>query len=303
MEKGSFSAEKWGQCFQEVPFSWKYGKWDEKSVFVSMGSCFSEEIVSLLSGAGLSIRENPNGILYNPVSIADSLERIAENRLYTEEDFFFYDGLWRSFSHHGRFSREERCSAVSAANEALKAFQAGLARADGIFLTLSSAVVYRVRETGKVAANCHRLPQETFERSLLSSEKCLESCVRIVESIRKCNGKGVIVFSLSPVRHYPGEPLLNSVSKARLRCAVEDVLDREKVAYFPAYEIVNDSLRDYRFYREDLVHPSPLAVEIVLETFLKECFSPSVREKVRLYRKTCAGKNHIPGNGGKGTLS
>ena len=282
-------------CFQEVPFKWKYKKWDEKSSFVSVGSCFAEEMTLLLAGAGLQIRENPNGILYNPVSIADSLERIAEKRFYTEEDFFFHEDKWHSYSHHGKFSHSDRKTAAGNANSIMEDFRAALEKADGIFITLSSAVIYEIRESGKVAANCHKMPPETFERRLLSFAECKASCERILRNIRKCNKEGKIVFTVSPVRHYPGEPLLNSASKAKLRSAIEELLpEKENISYFPAYEIVNDSLRDYRFYKEDLVHPSPLAVKIVLDTFLKNCFVPSLEEKVRLWRKKCAGEKHIP---------
>ena len=249
----------------------------------------------LLAGAGLQIRENPNGILYNPVSIADSLERIAEKHFYTEEDFFFHEGRYHSFYHHGKFSHTDRKTAAENANSVMADFRSALEKAEGIFITLSSAVVYEIRKNGKIAANCHKMPQDTFERRLLSFTECKENCERILRNIRKCNKEGKIVFTLSPVRHYPGEPLLNSAGKAKLRTAIEELLpEKENLSYFPAYEIVNDSLRDYRFYKEDLVHPSPLAVKIVLDTFLKNCFVFSVEEKVRLWRKKCAGEKHIP---------
>ena len=249
----------------------------------------------LLAGAGLTIKENPTGILYNPFSIAETLERLAEKHFYTEEDFFFHNGLWHSYSHHGSFSGEDKKAVLEKANREMEDFRILLEKADGIFITLSSAVVYEIRETGKIAANCHKMPPDTFERRLLSFTECKESCERIVTNIRKCNKEGKIVFTLSPVRHYPGEPLLNSAGKAKLRSAIEELLpEKENISYFPAYEIVNDSLRDYRFYKEDLVHPSPLAVKIVLDTFLENCFVPSMEEKVRSWRKKCAGEKHIP---------
>lgn len=302
MKKNLADLDVFASFYQDAAFEWKYKKWDEKSIFASIGSCFAGEITFALAGAGISIGENPNGILYNPVSIADSLERIARKNLYRKEDFFFYEGMWRSYSHHGRFSHTEIEKAVENANREAEGFREYLEKAEGIFITLSSAVVYEIRESGKIAANCHRMAQDTFERRLLSYAECSLHCRRIVENIRKCNPEGIIVFTLSPVRHYPGEVMLNSASKARLRSVIEDMLSaEEKIGYFPAYEIVNDSLRDYRFYKEDLLHPSAAAVKIVLDSFLQNCFLPSVAEKVRAWRKKCARENHIPGgmkNGG-----
>lgn len=299
-----FSGEQLLPLYQKVPFCWKYDKWSEKNIFCSIGSCFADEISSALAGGGLQIEENPNGILYNPVSIADSLERLAEKRFYTAEDFFFHEGVWHSWSHHGSFSHPEREKALENANRKAEKFRNTLEKANCIFLTLSSAVVYEIKSSGKIAANCHRMVPETFERRLLSYPECKENCLRIVENIRKCNKKCVILFTLSPVRHYPGEVLLNSVSKCRLRSAMEELFsEEENIAYFPAYEIVNDSLRDYRFYKEDLVHLSPFAVKIILDLFLKNCFLPSVAEKVRLWRKKCAGECHIPRKDKNGSIT
>lgn len=288
--------DAFSSSFQEVPFSWKYKKWDEKSIFASVGSCFASEIVSVLSGAGIRIGENPNGILYNPHSIAECLHRTVAKEYYREDEFFFRNGLWHSFSHHGSFSGPDRDKALQNANQALENFYKTLEECDGVFLTLSSSVVYEEKKTGKIAANCHKEPQEDFIRRLLTHEECTANCRSMVESIRKCNKECIILFSLSPVRHYPGDPVLNSVSKGRILSSMQEVLTQENVEYFPAYELLHDSLRDYRYYGEDLLHPSPLAVKIVLEKFLKNCFVPSVGEKVRLWRKMCAQKKHIPGN-------
>lgn len=295
MRENTLFTEGFFHCFQEVSFPWKYKKWDEKSVFASVGSCFAEEMSFLLAGAGLDMEENPNGILYNPVSIADALERIAEKCFYCEEEFFFHEGKWHSYFHHGQFSHPDREKALENANKKLLSFRDQLEKAHGIFITLSSAVVYEIKETGKIAANCHKMHPETFERRLLSYKECEENCRRIIHYIRQCNKDAVIIFTLSPVRHYPGEPLLNSAGKARLRSILHDICMEEKIVYFPAYEIVNDSLRDYRFYKEDLVHLAPSAVNIIMDIFLEKTFVPAIREKVRLWRKACARQKHIPG--------
>ncbi|MBO5761461.1 MAG: GSCFA domain-containing protein [Lentisphaeria bacterium] len=297
MMKKELFAETFQHCFQEIAFHWKHKKWDEKSIFASVGSCFAREMTLLLSGASLDIKENPNGILYNPVSISDALQRVAEMDFYKEEELFLHEGKWHSFFHHGQFSLPDKNLALENINKEVLSFHSQLEKAHGIFITLSSAVVYEVKETEKIAANCHKLPPDVFERRLLSYKECEESCYKIIESIRKCNKEGIIVFTLSPVRHYPGEPLLNSAGKARLRSVLEDVCDGDKIVYFPAYEIVNDSLRDYRFYKEDLVHISPGAVKIIQDIFLENCFVPLIREKVRLWRKECARENHIPRKG------
>lgn len=241
-------------------------------VICGIGSCFSERIVGGLHERGISGALNPNGIVYNTVSMADSLERVAAIRPYSEGDFFKHDGSWRSWSHHGCFARVSRDDAIEAANFSMEEFRQALSIANLMVLTVSSSVVYEF--DGRIVANCHKVPNNRFRRRMLSVSKNLTALERCVAAVAAVNPDCRILLTLSPVRHYPGDLLLNSLSKANVLAAMGELRGaQEKIEYFPAYEIVMDELRDYRFSAEDMLHPSALATEIIFERFVSLYFT------------------------------
>lgn len=256
-----------------VNFTWDLPRFGRNGAIASIGSCFSQNFAETLAGAGFRVASNPNGILYNPVSVADALERIASKTDYLAEEFFEFNGKWRSWFHHGSFADSDQETAVRKCNESSAAF-GEVARNCGLFIvTLSSAVVYRLIDSGRVAANCHKVPGTRFRREILSVEECIAQTKRIVGMIRNINPSCVILLTLSPVRHYPGDLVLNARSKAHLLTAIHLCCDlSDNVRYFPAYEIAQDELRDYRFYKEDMLHPTPLAVDLILDRFVSQVF-------------------------------
>ena len=278
-----------------VPFRWKGKKLTPESTILSLGSCFSENLPGLLAGGGARVLSNPNGILYNPVSIMESLERIVENIPYTEKDFFFHNGLYCSFSHHGSFSCRDRNEAIEKAEKARRDFAELLPEAELCLITLSTAVIHTHKESGRIVANCHKLPNGEFSPGVLSYQNCTSAVQKILALIRKAAPATTVLFSLSPVRHNPGDPVKESYSKSLLRCAIEEVLPEERnVFYFPAYEILRDELRSYRFYKEDMLHPSELAVKIILSRFRKEFCDKALEEGIRLFEKKEKYICHIP---------
>ena len=278
-----------------VHFTWDQPRFGRDAVVVSIGSCFSQEFAVRLAEAGVRTASNPNGILYNPVSVADALERIASKEEYRAEEFFEFNGKWRSWLHHGSFADGELEKAVWKCNESAATF-GEVARSCGLFIvTLSSAVVYRLIDTGRITANCHKVPGTRFNREILSVEECIFQTRRIVETVRKINPSCVILFTLSPVRHYPGDLVLNARSKAHLLSAIHSACgNTEKVRYFPAYEIVQDELRDYRFYKEDMLHPTPLAVDLILERFLSQVFDDGSASLFEEARRRSLASLHCP---------
>lgn len=276
-----------------VHWSWDYPRLPRDTVIASIGSCFSEELVGELLACGFSGAQNPNGILYNPVSIADAMEHVVQGENYTGENFFEFNGMYHSWLHHGSFSSLDLDCAVDACNRSLANFRWTLAKAGVLIVTLSSAVVYIEKEEGLIVANCHKLPGTAFFRHLLTLEQCEESLRRIAGGVREYNPECLVVFTLSPVRHYPGNLVVNARSKALLLTAIHEVCrDMDGTAYFPAYEIVMDELRDYRFYKEDMIHLSPLAVRMIADYFISSCFEPDAMRRLAEGRKRLAASRH-----------
>ncbi len=288
--------------YTPLRFVWPLKKFRADLKMASIGSCFSDSLSGRLSESGFRVVWNPNGILYNPVSIRDALFHAAEDVPYTEKDFFEADGLWHSWLHHGCFSRPSRAEALHAAETSRIAFRHALLEAGAVLITESSALLYEVAapwgegrrdEDGggrRIAANCHRMPGKCFIRRLATREELEHAVKESVALVRRVNPSCSVILTLSPVRHYPGDLLLNSRSKAMLLSAIHEAVgNTDNCAYFPAYEILMDELRDYRFYAPDMLHPSPLAEEIILTRFLSLCFEPEAmlrfRESELLRRK------------------
>ncbi len=260
-----------------------------------IGSCFSQFVLEHLSQRGMNVAWNPCGIVYNAVSVEDSICRIVDERLYCEEDFFRADGLWHCWELHGSLSSPDLAKAVSRANDILHRFRDKLSAARLFALTPSSSVVYRLRANGRIVSNCHKMPSHTFDRMVLTSDENHAALSGVIEAVRKLNPDCVVVVSLSPVRHYPGDLILNTLSKANLVSAIHDCIDyRRDIYYFPSYEIQLDELRDYRFYNDDLLHPSDLARRIILERFVGAYFDEEAQSKIADAEAGVKARGHRP---------
>ena len=206
---------------------------------------------------------------------SESLRRLEAE--YTESDFFEYGGLWHSWIHHGSFSMPTRAEALEKAETARKEFRKTLKKATFFFMTLSSSYVYIHKQTDRIVANCHKVPSGEFRRELLSHDTCRAAIVSACKCIREYAPGCRIFLTVSPVLHDPGDLRKNFLSKGRLLSAAADALESiPNACCFPAYEIVAGELRDYRYYGDDLIHPSEKAAEIVLARFLRTCCEPEV---------------------------
>ena len=278
----------------KVQFDFPFRLDPDKARIASCGSCFAENVTELLAAAGIACERNPNGILYNPHSLAKSLLHVMNDQPYTETDFFEYNGLWHGWEHHGSFSSQTLSSALEKAENARIQFRDFLKKADLLILTPATAVVFEVLEKERIAANCHKLPGTRFKRRLLTSGEASESLCSIAETLKRFNPACKLVFTLSPVRHNPGELILNTRSKAIVLNAIHECVERYSDAvYFPAYEIVMDELRDYRFFRDDMLHPGDFAVKQVAYTFASACFGPEFLSRMNEAEKTARQSRHI----------
>lgn len=248
---------------------------DYRSRLLALGSCFAEHIAARLSRARFRIEANPTGILFNPASIVRTLERLWHAEPVRREELHrSREGVWFHYDFHGSLSRTEADEALDAMNEAVRRGAEALHGADTLLLTFGTAWVYD--HEGRPVANCHRQPAAEFHRRRMTVEEIVAPLARLLEG--ELAAKRLIV-SVSPVRHAGDGLVENSLSKATLRLAAAALEERfaERVRYFPAYEMLVDDLRDYRFYAEDLVHPSPQTVEYVWEHFTQAALSERAR--------------------------
>lgn len=248
--------------------------------FLLTGSCFSDHIAASLAAHRFRVLAQPNGVVFNPLSIAAHLQRISRNRPYTREELRLHNELWHSWEHHGCFSGPDPEAVLRGMNSLLEQAHAMLNDSSCILLvTLGTAWVYELcGEEARVVANCHKYPQAQFRKRLAGVEEIVAAFDPFLLAFKG----SLVCFTVSPVRHVRDGLVENNLGKAVLLQAVHELCTRfGHCYYFPAYEIVTDELRDYRFYGEDLVHPNAQAVKYVWERFTETCMDAETREFVK----------------------
>lgn len=292
-------------AFSTTPFPYKINH--RHSLFLS-GSCFTEHIAKQLQNNKFTTIENPNGILFNPISICASLTSYMEQKVYTADDLFYYNELWNSWDHHSRFSHPDQQAALQGINGSQQKAHDFLKQADWLILTLGSAFVYEWMDkssalypakgrSNNIVANCHKVPAAHFKKRLLSVEEVLTALDNLTYRLFLFNPKIKIIYTISPVRHARDGFVENNKSKAVLIQSVHHMVEKfEKLYYFPAYELVLDDLRDYRFYAEDMVHPNYLATNYVWEQFTTACIDPSAYPLMKEMEKINLAIKHRPFN-------
>jgi hypothetical protein len=237
-----------------------------------IGSCFASEIGSRLEEGKMKVLINPAGAVYNPVSVANTLDIIVEKRIFTEQDLHIYKGINLSFSHNTDFSSPDPVKTLDKINSSTSKAHEFLKHSSFLFITFGTARVFRFTENNQIVSNCHKLPSSLFSRELLSVEEIRSSWEILLSRLHSFNKDLHVIFTVSPVRHWKDGPYGNNVSKSILFLAVEELLNHKAVeGYFPAYELLMDDLRDYRYYAEDMLHPSPTAVDYIWEAF-SDCY-------------------------------
>ena len=238
--------------------------YSDKLFFI--GSCFSENIAEQFDKHLFSIVSNPHGILFNPTSIANALQDVINKKEYTDTDIFFEQGLWCSFQHHGQFSNTDKTVCLEQINTSIEKAHEQLKKSEYLFITLGSAFAYKHIQQQNIVANCHKIAAKEFEKVLISKEDITSSYKKLIAELKTFNPTIKIVFTVSPVRYIRDGLVENNQSKAiLLQSSHELITTNENCFYFPSYEIVIDELRDYRFFKEDMVHPNELAVKYIWE--------------------------------------
>lgn len=267
------------------------------------GSCFTEHIGNALSDLKFDVLQNPNGILFAPDAVCKSLLSYLENKQYTEQDLFRLNEVWNSWDHHSRFSNISRSEAVRVINESQQTAHAFLKEADWLIITLGSSFIYELTSDADTAsaglgagvANCHRAPANWFTKKMVEVDTIKETLEACLKKLKEFNPRLKFIFTISPVRHTRDGVVENNHSKARLIEAVHHTVNKfESAHYFPAYELVIDVLRDYRFYDIDLVHPNYPATEFVLEKFSDYCISEEAQLLMKEIRQIVIARKHKP---------
>lgn len=258
-----------------------------------MGSCFTEHIGNRLEELKFNTLQNPNGILFDPISVCKSLVSYIENKQYAASDLFCLNELWQSWQHHSRFSGMKREEVLQRINTSQQSAHDFLKQANWLIVTLGSSFSYRLAETNESVANCHRAPAQTFQKHLLAIEETVTALDNTMHRLFHFNPDLKIIFTISPVRHIRDGVVENNRSKARLLEAVHHMVNKfNRLYYFPAYELVIDVLRDYRFYDVDMVHPNYPATEFVFEKFVQTYFSEHAKELMKEIRQITIARKH-----------
>ena len=277
-----------------------------KDSILLIGSCFTEHIGNKLQELKFNTLQNPNGILFDPHSVAASLVSYIENKQYTADDLFYLNELWQSWQHHSIFSHTNKEECLKQINASQNNAHAFLKNAHCIIITLGSSFSYRLTELapgpapkregskswGEVA-NCHRAPAQWFHKHMMSIDETNAMLQHCIERLLVYNPSLKIIFTVSPVRHIRDGVIENNRSKARLIEVVHNLVNKfDQLYYFPAYELVIDILRDYRFYDIDMVHPNYPATEFVMEKFIQSCIDGPSRQLMEEVKKIVIARKH-----------
>lgn len=281
----------------EIPPFGKMTGYRSKNMF--LGSCFTENIGENMQRLCFDTDINPFGILYNPVSIARSLQRLLSGLSFSREELFHQDGLWHSFMHHGRFSHADPHTALKGINDRFNQSAATLRTADFLFITLGTSWIYELKRTGEVVANCHKVPADEFRRYRLTVQEAVEYLRDVMEELFEVNPAIHVVLTVSPIRHLKDGANGNQVSKSVLLLAADALVKGfgpNRCTYFPSYEIVMDELRDYRFYAEDMTHLSDVAIQYIWGRFSETLIDSESRELAKKVGTVIKAVEHRPFN-------
>jgi len=245
-----------------------------------VGSCFATSIGEKLVQGKMQVMINPAGTVFNPFSVSNTLDSILSQKKVTIDDLYNHDGQYLSFNHYTDFSSEDPVSLIQKINEKTETAFSFLQKADFLFITFGTARVYRLIETGKIVSNCHKVPASKFESQLLSVNEVVEMWNKQLDRIHTLLPGVKVIFTVSPVRHWKNGAHGNQVSKSVLFLAIEELLKHPlEPEYFPAYELLMDDLRDYRYYADDMLHPSNAAIDYIWNLF-SECYIENKSMKI-----------------------
>lgn len=269
---------------------------DYNSKIVTIGSCFAENMAVKFDYYKFENNVNPFGIIFNPVAIENVIFRALNDKKFTENDIFFLNERWQCFEVHSVLSNQNKEVYLKNLNEILIDLRNQISVATHFIITYGTSWIYKLKTTNQVVANCHKVAQNQFDKEILSIEIIQNSIENTVQIIQKFNPNCNFIFTVSPVRHIKDGFVENTLSKSHLIAAIHktEKLKLENCNYFPAFEIMMDELRDYRFYAEDMLHPSQIAVEYIWEKFVQSQISETVFQTMQKIENIQKSLNHKP---------
>lgn len=291
------------QFMLNIPSGYAGKKIEYNEPIFLIGSCFTEHIGNALGNYKFPILQNPNGILFDPASTVHAIKSYLKPTVYTEKDLFFYNDVWQSWHHHSRYSALTVEECLEKINRSQQEAHEFLKKTKWLIITLGSSYSYRLTdqapkegsEVGMPTANCHRAPQQWFDKHLMSIEETVTALDNMLHQLFFFNSEIQIIFTVSPVRHIRDGVVANNRSKARLLESVHHLVNKfDRLHYFPAYELVIDVLRDYRFFDIDMVHPNYAATDFVLKNFMQEFVSEEANDIAEKVHKIVIASKHRP---------
>ena len=281
-----------------IPFSKNISNLiDYNSKIILLGSCFSDNIGQKLSYHKFESILNPFGILFHPKAIESVIKNALCKKKYTEKDIFFLNERWQSFEAHSKLSSTSKEEVIEQLNKASVSINKAVKNSTHFIITLGTSWVYRSNESGEIVANCHKVSQKKFKKELLSVAEINKSLSFIISLIKEINPSISFIFTVSPVRHLKDGVIENQQSKSHLISALHQIIPIHKNSfYFPSYEVMMDELRDYRFYKEDMIHPNQIAINYIWEKFYENWLSDEALELKKEVIKIQRGLEHKPFN-------
>ncbi len=267
-----------------------------RSTILLFGSCFSENIGLKLLEDKFSVNVNPFGVLYNPSSISNAINRLIDRQDFTKENFVSHNNSYHSFMHHGSFSSTTLNDALCNVNKEFRLASTQLEVADFLLITFGTSYVFRWKETGEIVGNCHKIPANQFVRERLTIDQIIFAWSKLIERLLAFNPNLKILFTVSPIRHFKDGAHENQLSKSILHLSIDNLMQLfpSNTFYFPAYEIMMDELRDYRFYTDDMLHPSQLTQNYIWKRFGEFCFSEETQGVINDWQPIQQSLSHRP---------
>lgn len=262
-----------------------------------LGSCFTENIGNVMIDHKFPVLINPFGVLYNPSSVRQCLEILLDKRNFNETDLYHFNDQWLSFYHDTEYSNSDKELCLDKINSSLNQARNQLKEAKYLVVTLGTAWVYQFKETEKIVSNCHKIPAKEFNRYKLSVEDIFVQWAKLLNRLEDYNPNLNVIFTVSPLRHWKDGAVQNQLSKSTLILAINHIMKLfDNVEYFPAYEIMMDDLRDYRFYSDDMLHPSSVAIDYIWEQFKSTYFDDETNKILKEVNKVVQAEKHRPFN-------
>ncbi len=282
----------------KIPIKVSENKISHQSNLLLLGSCFAENMGDKFKYHKFSSFTNPFGIIFNPISLEKIITRCINKNYFNEKDIFFHNDLWHCFEIHSSLSKSNKEDFLNSINEIVGLTHEQIKKMSHCIITLGTSWVYRRFYLWEIVANCHKMPQKDFEKILLETDEISKAILTIVFSIQEINPYCELIFTVSPVRHIKDGFVENTTSKSHLITSLQGMINLSNcdAEYFPAYEIMMDELRDYRFYNEDMLHPNKVAIDYIWNRFSDTYFSKETQKinlEIEVIQK---GLEHKPFN-------